>query len=274
LAACASPILRWAPGRRALEYDVYLGDDREAVANTTTESPGIYRGRQSWKQITYDAGILEWCKTYYWRIDEVNEADPTSPWKGDVLGFTTGNFLVVDDFEGYRNDWMAGKTISDTWIASGGGSVGNWDPPEGPYAEQQIVHSGRQSMPMDYNNVSKPWYSEAERTWETPQDWTINGADAPTLYFRGQVGNARDRLYIAIEDSAGQIAVVPHSDADAVLATEWQKWDIPLAGVRAAGVDPAAVTKMVIGVGDRDHPQPGGTGKIYIDDIRLTKRTL
>ena len=30
--------------------------------------------------------------------------------------------------------------------------------------------------------------------------------------------------------------------------------------------------KMAIGVGDRQNPQPGGTGKIYIDDICLTKR--
>ena len=34
----------------------------------------------------------------------------------------------------------------------------------------------------------------------------------------------------------------------------------------------AAVKKMVIGVGDRKNPKPGGTGRIYIDDIRLTKR--
>lgn len=25
--------------------------------------------------------------TYYWRVDEVNEADPASPWKGDVWSF-------------------------------------------------------------------------------------------------------------------------------------------------------------------------------------------
>jgi hypothetical protein len=29
---------------------------------------------------------------------------------------------------------------------------------------------------------------------------------------------------------------------------------------------------MVIGVGDRKNPQPGGTGRIYLDDIRLTKQ--
>ena len=100
----------------------------------------------------------------------------------------------------------------------------------------------------------------------------MSGADTLTLYFRGEADNAREPLYVGIEDSAGRIAVVVHPDADAVLATEWQKWHIALADVRAAGVDVAAVNKMVIGVGDRQNPQPGGTGRIYIDDIRLTKR--
>jgi hypothetical protein len=68
------------------------------------------------------------------------------------------------------------------------------------------------------------------------------------------------------------MAAVVHPDAEAVLATEWQKWHISLGEARAAGVDVAAVKKMVIGVGDRQNPKPGGTGRIYIDDIRLTKR--
>lgn len=42
--------------------------------------------------------------------------------------------------------------------------------------------------------------------------------------------------------------------------------------LRAAGVDVASVKKMIIGVGDRDDPQPGGDGVIYIDDIRVTNR--
>ena len=66
-------------------------------------------------------------------------------------------------------------------------------------------------------------------------------------------------------------AVAQTQDVEAVLATEWQKWHIALGEVRAAGVDVAAVKKMVIGVGDRKNPQPGGTGRIYIDDICLTK---
>ncbi|MCX5644071.1 MAG: hypothetical protein NTZ17_05220 [Phycisphaerae bacterium] len=277
-------ILTWVPGRSAAEYDVYLGEDADAVGGATVENIGIYRGRQG--RIIYDPAGLEWGKTYYWRIDEVNVADPNSPWKGSVWRFTTADFIVVtivDDFESYADDMGAGGAIFQTWRdgygcvgcepeiqGNGTGScVGNMSE---PYAEQGTVHGGNQSMPMDYNNSREPGYSEAERTWETPQDWTIGGADTLTLYFRGKADNGREPLYVVIEDSAGRIAVVVHPDADAVLATEWQKWHIALGEVRAAGVDMAAVKKMVIGVGDRKNPQPGGTGRIYIDDIRLTKR--
>jgi hypothetical protein len=280
------PALIWVAARAALAHDIYFGEELGLVADATSQTQAIYRGRKAAEMTRYDPGILELDKTYYWRIDEVNEADPNSPWKGSVWSFTTVDYIVtsvVDDFEIYTDD--VGRRVFQTWkdgrgytepppgySGNGTGStVGYVDP---PFAEQVIVHGGRQSMPMKYNNVSKPWYSEAERTWETPQDWTVGGADTLTLYFRGWADNGRQPLYVGIEDSAGQIAVIVHPDADALLATEWQKWHIPLADVRGAGVDVAAVKRMYIGVGDRKNPQPGGTGTIYIDDIRLTYRNF
>jgi hypothetical protein len=270
-----SPILSWCAWPKAAAHDVYFGEDKEAVANATPEAIGVYRGRQAFEVTHYDPGPLESGKTYYWRIDEVDDADPNCPWKGGVWSFATPDSIVlsvVDDFESYTDDVHGGHLIFKTWLRRGGGWVGNFFPEGPPYAEQAIVGGGNQSMPMEYWNDTDPWYSQAERTWETPQDWTIDGAHTLTLYFRGEAGNGRDPLYVAIEDSAGRIAVVAHPDTNAVLATQWQKWHILLAGLRAAGVDPAAVKQMAIGVGDRSNPKPGGTGKIYIDDIRLTKR--
>jgi hypothetical protein len=285
---CQPCVLSWYGGLGP-EHDVYLGDDEADVANATTETLGIYHGRQPAEEPTHDAGALKWGKTYYWRIDEVKEADPDSPWKGEVWSFTTVDFIlvsvvsVVDDFDSYDDKcnaifyaWHDGMGCQyaecdiPAFSGNGTGSFVGYNNP--PFAEQTIVYSGKQSMPMEYWNHAEPWYSEAERTWETPQDWMVDGADTLTLYFRGQVGNGQDHLYVAIEDSAGRIAVVTHPDLKAVLATRWQRWRIPVADVRAAGVDVAAVQKMVIGVGDRNNPKPGGTGKIYIDDIQLTKR--
>ena len=277
-------VVTWVPGEPGLQYDVYLGEDTNDVAGATPQTPVTYRGRQPSELAAYDPGVLKSNTTYYWRVDGVDENDPWSPWKGKVWSFTTADYIsVVDDFESYTDDVKAGQAIFHTWLDGSG-----WIKPEpnypgngtgsfvgnifSPFAEQEIVHSGRQSMPMDYNDVNTPWYSEAERTWEIPQDWSIGEADTLTLYFRGKAGNGRDPLYVGIEDSAGRIAVVVHPDADAVLATEWQKWHIALADVRAGGVDIASVKKMYIGVGDRKNPKPGGTGRIYIDDIRLTKR--
>jgi len=278
--AVRSPILRWTHGEPTLLHDIYVGDDARTVASATPGTPRVHRGRYLAEVTTYDPGTLQWGKTYYWRIDEVNEGDPNSPWKGSVWSFTTVDFIivVVDNFESYTDAKGIEARIYGTWIdgwgpdpnvPTGNGTtsiVGN------PYAEQVIVHDGTQSMPMDYDNVIEPWYAEAERTWDTEQDWTIDGADTLTVYFRGEPNNSPEELYVGIEDSAGRMAVVVHADAEAVLTTEWRKWHIALDDVRAAGVDVAAVKKMVIGVGDRTNPQPGGTGRVYIDDIRLTKR--
>jgi hypothetical protein len=288
-----SSTLSWLAARDAVAHDVYFGEDKTAVTNATPASPGIYCGRYARATTAYNPGVLDWAKTYYWRVDEINEASSNSPWKGNVWRFTTVDFIVfasvVDDFESYTDNMGAGQAIFQTWLDG----LGYWsdpndpnDPPayagngtgsgagnsQTPFAERDIVHGGKQSMPMDYNNVKKPWYSEADRTWATPQDWMTGGAETLTLYFRGKANNGRQLLYVGIEDSVGRIAVVVHPDAEAVRATVWQKWHIALAEVHAAGVDVAAVKKMVIGVGDRKNPKPGGTGRIYIDDIRLTKR--
>ncbi|NIO30466.1 MAG: hypothetical protein GTN75_01550, partial [Gemmatimonadetes bacterium] len=142
----------------------------------------LFQGSQT--GTTFEPGLLEWEKTCYWRIDEVGAAES---WKGNVWSFTVRNFLIVDDFESYTDEEEAlGKRIYQTWmdgwVNGNGATVGNWDP---PFAEQTIVHGGAQSMPIDYNNIDSPWYSEAERTWEQPQNWTLNEVTDLSLWFRG-----------------------------------------------------------------------------------------
>ena len=47
---------------------------------------------------------------------------------------------------------------------------------QAPFAEKTIIHGGMQSMPLAYDNTVSPFYSEAERTFDSPQNWTTNGA--------------------------------------------------------------------------------------------------
>jgi hypothetical protein len=79
--------------------------------------------------------------------------------------------------------------------------------------------------------------------------------------------NDRVPLYVTLKDSAGHGTVMTNSDADAVLRDTWQAWNIPLADLRKAGVNPAAIKTMALGMGDPKAPSAGGNGKIFIDDI-------
>ncbi len=84
---------------------------------------------------------------------------------------------------------MRARAIFDTWIDgwvnNNGSTVGYFD---APFAEKTIVHSGGQSMPLPYDNTASPFYSEAVRTFDGPQNWTVNGADTLVVYFQGVPG--------------------------------------------------------------------------------------
>jgi hypothetical protein len=254
--------LVWLPGTNATGHHVYFGDGRDAVqAGAADTDKGPVTGT------TFTPGPLEPLTTYYWRVDEIGLANAVTA--GAVWSFTT--FLPVDDFEAYTDDVTAQTTIFDTWIdglTNGltGSIVGN---AQAPFAEQKVVHSGKQAMPLDYNNVNSPWYSEAERQWTAAQDWTAEGADTLVLYFRGNAANGLGSLYVGVKDSTGKVATVVHPNPNAVRTGTWTQWKIPLSSF--AGVNPARVKTLYLGVGDRANPVPDGAGRIYIDDIRLTR---
>ncbi|GAI52551.1 unnamed protein product, partial [marine sediment metagenome] len=116
--------------------------------------------------------------TYYWRVDEVNEAETTTTWQSDIWNFTTHDHIIVDDFEDY-NDYPPNE-IWFTWVdgygvSTNGATVG-YPAPDflagEHYVETAIVHGGSQSMPFFYDNTGAAAYSEGKRTFAVPQDWT------------------------------------------------------------------------------------------------------
>jgi hypothetical protein len=183
-------VLSWRAGREAVSHQVYLSTDSNAVAEGTALPTTGSTSR-------YTADALDFGSTYYWRVDEVNEAASPSAWAGDVWSFSTAGSQVIDDFESYTNDspdrvfqtWIDGLGFSaDEFFPSGnpgngtGAIVGN-DPQLGNIMETANAR-GRQAMPMMYDNISFK-ASEAQRTWPTAQNWATNGADTLSLYFRG-----------------------------------------------------------------------------------------
>ncbi len=252
--------LTWLAGIAALKHHVYFGDSLDAVTEGTADvDQGIF------DDPNFKPGELLPATIYYWRIDEIGPADVLQT--GSVWSFAT--MVPIDDFESYTDD--EGSRIYETWLdgfadGSSGSMVGY---AEAPFAEQTIVHGGAQSMPLDYNNVDSPFFSEAERTFATAQDWTADGVDTLVLYVRGQPGNAEEPLYVALKDTSNRTGTVVYADTAVMKATKWVEWKIPLSAFADAGVNLTRVKTLYLGVGDKANPVQGGAGLLYIDDIGL-----
>jgi hypothetical protein len=189
----------------------------------------------------------------------------------------------VDDFEDYDigNDeiWWAWKDglgyvahgIEPAYPGNGTGSAVG-DETTASYTEETIVHSGRQSMPLSYDNNKQGYskYSEVELTLSHTRDWTEKEVDLLSLWFYGGSSNAPERMYVAIASRTGTSAVVYHDDDNAVLINTWTEWNIPLTEFSNQGIVLTDVDRIAIGIGTRGNTTvPGASGKMYIDDIRL-----
>jgi len=256
--------LSWIGATNAVSHDVYFGTDKEAVRNATTGSPE-FKGNKALGSESLDAGKLGWQSDYYWRVDAVYNSGPV---KGLVWGFTTADFILVDGFETYNDidpPDPASNRIFESWIdgfgtTDNGALVGNDMP---PYAEQTIVHGGAQSMPYFYDNNLKT--SEATLTLTYPKDWTEEGVTKLSLWFRGDKGNAADKMYVALNGNAA----VYHDDSAATQKAGWNEWIIDLQAFADQGVNLANVNTITIGVGTKGSPAAGGSGQMYFDDIAL-----
>ncbi len=244
--------LRWRPGREAATHQVYFSSDRQAVAEGKALAGTT-------AQTAFDPGPLDLAKTYYWKIGEVNEARTPNVWPGDVWSFTTSESLVVDDFEEYTD--QTGNEIFAVWVDGyanklSGSTVGYDTARQGTFGERQIVHGGKQSMPLAYDN-STLGFSEAACTLAAPQDWTVHGVKTLSLYFYGPVANTVGQVYVKVN---GKKAAYAGAKED-LRKAQWVQWSIDLSSL---GVDLKSVTSLAIGV-----EGAGATGLLFIDDIQL-----
>jgi len=244
--------LSWRAGREAATHTLYLSTDQQAVIDGTAPATIVASSVYT--------PALNLASTYYWRVDEVNEVETPSIWQGDLWSFSTREFVVVDDFESYTDDMDAEKAIFQTWIdgyeiAANGSQVGYGT---SPFAERKIVHGGRQSMPFEYNNTTAT-YSEAKRTFDSPQDWTKHGIKTLTVWFYGDSANVAQQMYVKINNTK-----IPYDgEAANLTVAQWQMWQIDLTGLNVGSV-------RTLSIGFDRINGIGGAGKILIDDIRLS----
>lgn len=249
-------VVAWRAGREAASHELVLSSDEQAAIDNSA-----VLGTVSATSFDLSSAGLELGTTYYWKVNEVNDAATPASVAGEIWSFITPDYILVDGFESYDDDcqriffgWQDGfghNGSEDCGVApyngNGSGSiVGNAG---APFAEQTIVHSGNQSMPLEYDGNSEAQLSLG-------QDWTLGGAQALVLYFYGDPGNTGN-LFVKVNGSK----VAYDGPADAITTPYWTQWNIDLA---ALGTNLQNVTQLTVGA-------EGGSGIVYIDDIRLYK---
>ena len=260
--------LQWSPGRLATSHDVYFGTDYSGVYNATTATPIIYKGRQS--ATSYLATGLSAGNTYWWRIDEVND---TNIWRGHTYSFRTG--LFIDDFERYSDT----NDMNANWRTGHSTTCNSESSPRFPHGVLTYVIDGDgKHCNFYYDNIggNNP-FSEVNRPYIGGTVFT-NGNEPNMLVvsFKGAINNSADpcydRMYVALEDTAGNIGVKYNPDPNAALVTAWTQWYIPLNDGDLASVNKAAVSRFFLGFGKRcttDCYGTTGDGNVMFDNIRL-----
>jgi len=253
----ANTVLKWRAGREAVSHEVSLGTDPDSLDLLGSASEN-----------SLASGPLDYGTTYFWRVDEVNQAGTPTVYTGDTWSFTTPDYGTVDDFDQYDDQcnriffaWTdglghsGGEDIEGCDVpasnGNGGGSIVGNDQP--PFAEQSIVNgASTQSMPFNYDNAFGP--SEATLRLNG-QDWTASAVQTLSLAFAGTADNT-GTLYVKINNNK----IVYDLDPTDIAQSNWQAWNIDLTGV--GGLQ--NVTSLTIGVDGAS-----AAGMLYIDDIRL-----
>ncbi|MHC4501332.1 MAG: hypothetical protein ACYS21_19745, partial [Planctomycetota bacterium] len=187
--------LSWQPGLYADSHDVYLGTDFDAVQDANTaETLGVYMARQD--ACEHDPCLsLELCRTYYWRVDEVNDANVCKGW---VWSFT------VDD----------GKA---TYLSPANGSADiardmtlSWSP--GLVAGSHDVYLGTDFDDVSDGNTSSPEYKGNQPLGADTYDpcgllelgvtyyWRIDEVNPAYADSKGDVWSFTVTDYIVVDD--------------------------------------------------------------------------
>ena len=254
----ADVLLQWRAGREAVSHEISFSADSAALGNDTAVV-----GTTS--DNSFDPGLLDYGTTYYWKVDEINEAEVPATYVGDAWSFTTSDFGVVVDFDQYDDNcnriffaWkdglghIGGDGIKDCNVppsdGNGGGSVVGYN--QAPFVEKTIVNvDSQQSMPLGYDNA----FGASETTLALEgQDWTASEVQTLSLFVHGQPDNS-GQLYVKVNNNKVGY------DGD-ITQAQWQQWNIDL--TQLPGME--NVTSLTIGVDGAS-----ATGMLYIDDIRL-----
>jgi len=189
--------LSWRPGDSAVSHDVYLGDNFDGVNDGTADT---FRGNQAATMLiagfagfAYPDGLVPGT-TYYWRIDEVNDADPNSPWKGDVWSFSippktaynpdpadgaefvdpNATFTWTGGFGAKLHTVYIGNNFDDVSNAAGGTPLGSNSFSPGPLESEKVYYWRVDEFDPPFTHKGEVWSLTTPGAVGNPQP--ANGA--------------------------------------------------------------------------------------------------
>jgi hypothetical protein len=242
--ALQTPLLSFNAGKKAVEHDVYFGDDADAVANADVNTPDIYVGRQA--ETSYAPGALEWNKTYYWRVDEVNEADVESPWKGKVWSFTTSDALAID---------LTETTLDYDNSVEPYTSEASWDTPA------DLTVNG--VTDLSFRFLGRPGPEGSVSLDEATGTYMIGGSGA-------DIWDSSDQFHYVYRTLSGDGEIVAHVVSNGTGSSTWAK-----GGVMIRETLDANSKHMIMaltggdggGIAFQGRPETGGRSNSYHGDI-------
>ncbi len=250
-------VLRWTPGCAADRQVVHLGFDEPGdEAGASVVQYGVDVGDAN----SLEPAALELGRTYYWRVDDVNDTDVNDVRRGDVWSFSVADRILIDDFEGYGG---GGPSLYEGWYSR--------DRAQPSLLRETVFHSCLQAMAFRYyyDNYYIGSYSELYHVFDQPQDWTRAGIEMLEFWLCGKADNATNgQMYVALSDGSTE-EMIPYGQGTTLLTTpDWQVCRVTLADF--ADVNLANIAS--VGIGFRlpsGLPEQSGSGTVYIDDISL-----
>jgi hypothetical protein len=115
----------------------------------------------------------------------------------------------------------------------------------------------------DINITTEAIFSNVQITDAISPQWADQSIAA--------INNAAEPMYVAVSSGGTPVAIY-HDDPLATQTGDWTEWIIDLKDFEDKGIELTNVDKLSIGFGDKNPDvsgQPGGSGRMYFDDIRL-----
>ncbi|MHC4395739.1 MAG: hypothetical protein ACYS1A_08800 [Planctomycetota bacterium] len=290
--------LSWSSGQGADSHDVYFGTDFNDVNTADNSLPlgtSVYKGNQPLGDTTYDPySILESEQTYYWRIDEVNDAGPTIS-RGNVWNFTVEQYLAAD----FTGDWMVNNkdldVLTGDWLNSGpsvladadlNGQVdfndysflaNEWE----PIPPEMLITSFESGETPIWSGgtISTNYPSDGSRSYHVAQDGvatiTLSNVDwSDFIHLKFDVYNPGEvmMLGVRVRDSSPKTNTAWEYNVYAGFTTQHVRID----GLRTnffatddIGIDTSSINRIEIDLRNRHFYDTTSEG-LYIDNVRIS----